>query len=130
MTGADETTSQAETMRRAANLMRERAKAATEGPWKQDDDFPGDVIAIRMGDEDEDNSEIVVRDRMLNSDDAVYIASWHTDVALAVAEWLEHAASLTDSRVFPQSDPVMEGYPLTVARTYLGETAATTGEAP
>ena len=39
----------------------------------------------------------------------------------AVAGWLEREAALIDAQVFPQSDPVMERYPLAVARAYLGE---------
>ena len=53
--------------------------------------------------------------------DAEYIASWHPLVALAVAGLLEREAALIEAQVFPQSDPVMERYPLAVARAYLGE---------
>jgi hypothetical protein len=52
---------------------------------------------------------------------AEHVASWHPAVALAVADWLEREAALIDAQVFPQSDPVMERYPLAVARAYLGE---------
>jgi hypothetical protein len=119
----------AETIRRAAKLMRERAELATDGHWEQASEHPGNVIAVRMDPtgQFDDDQETVAAD-LPWSDDAEYIAGMHPGVALALADLLEREAALIDSQVFPQSDPAMERYPLAVARAYLGETAATTGE--
>jgi hypothetical protein len=78
----------AEVLRRAAALMRERAEAATPGPWftgrSHDDDAtpfvrkPGWwVVASRTDD-----------------GDARHIASWSPVAALAVADWLDHEAEM------------------------------------
>lgn len=98
----------AETLRRAAALMRERAEAATPGPWatgRSSDDMPAFVrkpgwwvIASRTDD-----------------GDAHHIASWQPLVALAVAEWLDHEAEMHEM----EYDTT---HALAVAGAYLGST--------
>lgn len=63
-------------LREAAALMRERAEAATPGPWTYEDapnGFPPMVDKPHLS-------------------DAEHIASWHPAVALAVADWLDAQA--------------------------------------
>ena len=106
----------AETLRRAASLMRERAEEATEGPWTTwADPKPGiDKAAVETawtrGDPDDGGS--LVTD-WCDLPDAEHIASWHPAVALAVADWLDATAA--------RIEEIHEA--LTVARAYLGESA-------
>jgi hypothetical protein len=87
-----------EELRAAARLMRERAEKATPGPWQ----WWGDRSAPYDGPEDPpppDYWRISVGDDLAHVDtekqaDAVYVASMHPAVALAVADWLEAEASL------------------------------------
>ena len=103
----------AETLRKAASLMRERAEATTpdaawtEGHyWIADYDMHGDPVQTEIG-------------GMGGAGDAAHYSSWHPAVALAVADWLEQAAihfeggSLT---VHPMAKRA-----IAVARAYLGE---------
>lgn len=48
-------------------------------------------------------------------------AGFDPDTVRAIAALLECEASFIDAQVFPRSDPVIERYPLAVARAYLGE---------
>jgi len=114
----------AETIRRAAALMRERAEAMPPPPWRAEgrdvtatQDYSGDDF-----DPDWDCAFNVAVCR--RQDEAEHIASWHPLVALAVADWLDREAAFIDAQVFPRSDPAMERYPLAVARAYLGEESA------
>lgn len=108
----------AETLRRAAELMRERAEAATNYPWMASapgevwKHYDGQVRAVGFPD-DFDPSICDV----LDNADAQHIASWHPDVALAVADWLDRIGA--DDR--PTSALDREGRSaLAVARAYLG----------
>src|SRR5450755_4470191 len=99
----------AETRRRAAHLMRERAMEATPGPWEHDD---AEVIA---------DQESVVDG--LNPANAVHIAGMHPGVALALADWLDAEARDDEVRAFlaeARGHEVYEGArangPLKVAR--------------
>lgn len=122
----------ADTLRRAASLMRERADGASPGPWAHIDEAPcGTPIAyshVKAGD-------WLVADCGTADDmaawNAPHIASWHPGVALAVADWLDREADgqdLVDSveRVSVEIDGEVEvvhsTYPeaLAVARAYLG----------
>lgn len=118
-----------ETIRRAAALMRQRADAATPGPWA-----PGGPHIHPW--------ELVVDHQLplveFTSDEhgranAAHVASWHPAVALAVADWLEVAAR--DHRPIPTVTtpsfqkcvtcgkdpcPTLAGA-AAVARAYLGE---------
>lgn len=106
----------AETLRRAAALMRERAEAATSGPWERNGDdiwMPGDVIAVTT-----------CRDVTADVD---HIASWHPIVALAVADSLFAAAAHIESfDCEAHCEPSGCELVLTATRTaraYLGESA-------
>ena len=124
----------AETIRRAAVLVRERAaEAEKEGygsshpgrPWcpewtwsvvrHVERNLDAECTAHPWGSENEGDCNTWGRYA------GYHIAAMHPGVALALADWLEREAALIDAQVFPQSDPAMEKYPLAVARTYLGE---------
>jgi hypothetical protein len=97
----------ADTLRRAANLMRERARLVPASPWfsavHDVTTYDGlDVIA---------SSGLTVRSQ--------YVASWHPLVAAFVADWLDaEAAALWDPPICTYS----ANHALDVARAYLGET--------
>jgi hypothetical protein len=102
----------AEKLRRAAKVLRERAEAATPGPWYVDPksrgadvrglpentsyDYRGDSVATAA---DGDFGAC-------GTEDATYIALLDPTVALAVADWLEFEAKvmmlhLSEGRLFP-----------------------------
>lgn len=90
----------AETLRRAASLMRDRAEGAAQGVW--------DEVAVR--DVDGRTFNAVEADGRLvceiprtpqGSADSWHVASWHPSVALAVADWLE-AADVAHERAFEE----------------------------
>jgi hypothetical protein len=106
----------AELLREAAALMRERAEAATAGPWEcvlgeisagNAADYTDVAVAV-IGPKGDDRQD----------DNAEHIASWHPAVALAVADWLEQ-----ESRVTCHSDNPTRTQALAVARAYLGRPA-------
>src|SRR5574337_1427575 len=72
----------AELLRQAATILRERAKAATPGPWEASL-LDGLVWANRLGDP--------VSGSTL-PEDAAYIATVDPDFGKAVADWLDLAA--------------------------------------
>lgn len=127
----------ADLLRRAASLMRERAEAATPGPWRFTDAetvadvWDGGLVVVNPNRDPIAN----VSDQWYESDpdepapvdDARHIASWHPAVALAVADWLEHAAARAESKIQHggKESPVWshERDALAVARAYLGESA-------
>lgn len=81
-----------ETLRRAAALMREEAHAAGRN-----------VLWNRVA-------------KMAGERQAGHIARWHPDTAVAVADWLDHAADLADDGAFL----IELDKPVAVARAYLG----------
>jgi hypothetical protein len=106
----------AETLRRAAALMRELAQAATPGPWLVEaDDFYVNVLVDESG----PGQVYIARDFQQGHDDgesdAAYVASWDPAVAFAVADWLGDHAEAADSLLI---DP--DPRALAVARIYLG----------
>ena len=109
----------AELLREAAALMRQRAEAATEGPWSltyiSEAAVPSQHAVDRhyvMGCFDGNPKNPTGPAAMCEFPaDADYIASWHPAVALAVADWLDNAA-----RIWPFDGPPA----LAVARAYLG----------
>jgi hypothetical protein len=128
--------SPAETIRRAAKLMRERAEAASKGPWRSyiegRDHWGGDSI-IGTPDRDPGSGDLYVHvgDGYHGKweADQDHIAGWHPLVALAVADWLDGAAERAkeldgykSTAAFPL---LLEGFrnPLAVASAYLGETS-------
>ena len=82
----------AETLRRAARLMRSNAERATAGSWTVSSQY-GRVDVFRHpyspGDE-------MVAERV-DAYDAEHIASWHPAVALAVADQLDEQAAFYES---------------------------------
>lgn len=116
MNGMSETS---EVLRRAAGLMRERAEAATPGPWEilwnavayiDTVADPGDPTGQTPMQSPEKVADAGERDR-------VHIASWHPAVALAVADWLDLVARLLDEGFDANAETHAA---LTVARAYLG----------
>jgi len=98
-------------LRRAATLIRERAQAATPGPW----DANGRWVWSRI------RPEAVYG--TAEPDDVAHIASWHPDVALAVADWLDYVAALLDVGSAGMLGTQLD-LALAVAHAYLGEVTA------
>jgi hypothetical protein len=112
--------SPAETLRRAAKRMRERAGTATPGPWRpvagiwQSETFAA-VIGPKGVPENAETWLMATGHGAASQEaDADHASSWHPGVALAVAEWLDAAAQAWDERM--EWDEA-----LIVARAYLGE---------
>jgi len=92
-------------LRRAAALMRERANAATLGPWKSylegRDHWGGDSFIMTAG----DGEDLYVHVQVSSTynpkfgEDQDHIAAWSPPVALAVADWLEATARDADEFV-------------------------------
>lgn len=116
-----------ETLRRAAALMRERAEAATPSPWRA----VGDQLRATAADAlIEDNILVAYatgHDHRLGikksgaAPDAEHAASWHPDVALAVADWLDLTADFEPQWAISRGLQPVAQRALAVARTYLGE---------
>jgi hypothetical protein len=114
----------ADTIRRAAKVMRGHAEAATKGPWR--------AVAGRWGDEtfaavvapegDPANAETWLmatgRGSICQEADAKHAAFWHPGVAVAVADWLDRFGDLVYCYGPAEFDAA-----LAVARAYLGEVA-------
>jgi hypothetical protein len=116
--------SPAETLRRAAKLMRERADAAPKGhwpalPWGVEDCEHGCPCVVYHGEYAPfDEPQVPLIQFVCDAETpehAEHIASWHPLAAAAVAGWLE--AEAADAAVFPLRFPQA----LAVARAYLGE---------
>lgn len=106
-----------ETLREAARLMRERAEAATPGPWTT---HGIGVLAPRERDDIAEGpgrifeAQLPYRSERMRANTA-HVVGMHPGVALAVADWLEAEVWASESPGFP------EPRALTVARVYLGE---------
>jgi hypothetical protein len=89
-------------LRAAAKLMRERAQAATEGPWSVKV-LPPPKPSLRVYVSPNEKHMIVNPGGNVADGgrlpDAEHIASWHPGVALAVADWLELYAVWFDGAV-------------------------------
>lgn len=115
----------AETIRRAAKLMRERAEAATPGSWLgvmgrfEDADWP--CVITAEGDLKDARTWLLgAGNGGVNREaDAAHAGSWHPLVALAVADWLESFNGTAWGPAVRHS-PEYE-YALKIARAYLGE---------
>ena len=107
----------ADTLRRAAKLMRERVAELPPLPWKAEG---RDVLATQDYEADEAHGWLPDWGCAFNvavcarQDEAEHIATWSPPVALAVADWLE--AEAADAGPFPLRFPQA----LAVARAYLG----------
>ncbi len=109
----------ADLLREAANLMRERAEAASPSPWSEYG-YPVETVTGEGGestvrDPDGFDVALMTSDQF---DDCPHIASWHPAVALAVADWLEATADEFDTEC-----PSTYGDAIAVATTYLGRDA-------
>lgn len=126
----------AETIATAAGLMRERAEAATPGPWRpvagiwQDETFAA-VIDIKGVAGDAGTWLMATgRGAACQEADADHAASWHPLVVLEVAGWLDGRAR-DAKRAFPKAhgrwsfascdDPAGIDAALKISRAYLGE---------
>jgi hypothetical protein len=109
-----------EEIRRAAALMRERAQAATPGPWRVGPEgSEGSYLLPSLGGIRERSRFIGILNGRVQPEDghnAAHVASWHPVVALAVADWLDGTADATESE--PEHYPV-DLQALAVARAYL-----------
>ena len=115
-----------ETLREAAQLMRERAEGATAGPWKR---FgmagvaaPDWEIVDERRIECDDCGEPVALLGCVTNGDAEHIAALDPTVALAVADWLDVVVADTTlkcgSYTYPDAGNVPD-HALAVARAYL-----------
>lgn len=85
-------------LREAAKVLRERAKAATPGPWWNGVSL-GNVVFSSTGLDD----DIAVTEGFGKRADAAYIALVHPLVGLALADWLDDEAcriEMTGVRLF------------------------------
>lgn len=123
-------------LRRAAALMRERAEAATRGPWRSEN-YPNGQAPLVIG----EGMAVAETFDKTHLSDANHIASWHPGVAVPIADWLDwvaHCREVIDgvaARVREQMrEPKGPGkasqmfedtevHALTIARAYLGESA-------
>lgn len=105
----------AETLRRAASLMRSRAKAATPGPWQVGQDVDSGQRFI-YDERWTELAEVAEWSRWLGNPQ--HIASWHPAVALAVADWLDRIGEM-----YPDGHSIGNHHALAVARAYLGESS-------
>jgi hypothetical protein len=116
----------AEFLREAASLMRERAAAATPGPWlaatgsgpkrrKQQVALLG-VESLR-GQGEKGCLAVFAGLNEHRADDAEHAASWHPSVAPAVADWLDDVAQRWKFPALAYND---SDHALAVASAYLG----------
>jgi len=126
----------AETLRRAAALMRARAEAEAqaESGWnewprrdiEQDGTCDGcaeqKALVAAYDDPTGDNEPWLCAGCAAETD---HIQSWHPAVALAVADWLEGVAARIETKIRKGGSETgvwsHEKHALTVARAYLGE---------
>jgi hypothetical protein len=75
-------------LRKAAETLRERAKAADAPPWEQDGvvGSPWNDLIVN------DASNGIIADCDTSDENAAYIATMHPGVGLALAEWLDQCA--------------------------------------
>ena len=111
----------------SAEVLRERAEAATPGPWLVGDGGAwshlynpsvttnGSAADVSADEWVAECGPVEVRGKQ----DAQHIASWHPAVALAVAELLEADARLMEQTAFAGAD-WEAAKSLAVARAYLG----------
>ena len=114
----------AETLRRAAALMRERAWTATPGPWSTYRTLTHRCIKSNAGGLGARVNTLVGMSAESKSFNAEHLASWHPAVALAVADWIDsHARDLllADGHLPSCDSPGDVEQALAVARAYLGD---------
>lgn len=139
MTNETPAESPAETIRRAAALMRQRAEAATPGPWSAHRYWVFDQEIWRINTPPVGGECIEVvggfaeKGGVHAQSDAEHIASWHPIVVLAVADLfnaLAHDMEFFGAASSPKGLLVLDGeggfrndwtLALAAARAYLGE---------
>jgi hypothetical protein len=105
-------------LRQAATVLRERADAATPGPWRTDVEIDG----VHAGSRTVVRAGVGYRSRVVSvgqtrphhskgEASAAYIATMHPGVGHALADWLDNEASIMGDHLAA----------LTVARAVLGE---------
>ena len=136
MSTTEEAVTPAALLRKAAANMRERAQAATPGPWWpvagiwQAETFAA-VIGPKGVPEDAETWLMATgRGAVCQEADADHAASWHPLVAAAVAEWLEASAEHAERAESEGASIHPDSYALKVARAYLGETVPGEDAAP
>ena len=114
----------ADLLREAAAKMRERAEAATPGPWEH----YGDCIVWPSEKGPAANDPVLAMVGPAHDGCGAHIASWHPAVALAVADWLWETANLIEVHAGTEcAEPCLHptcrviDRALAVARAYLGE---------
>ena len=119
-----------ETLRKAAALMRERAEAATPGPWVYAyESVTVEVDGCTCGTQGgpwghESGCGLELPHVEASAPDAEHIASWHPAVALAVADWLDAEADVDEvAREMGGRGHTEESQCVAVARAYLGSDA-------
>lgn len=114
--------SPAEELREAARLMRERAQAASPGPWERYEHDLGDGTSywdVAAPSHDRPGYAQYVtppRNDPKGAADSAYIAGMHPLVALAVADWLDSCGAKAEGVI---DEPVSVEHALDVARAYL-----------
>lgn len=88
-------TTAAATIRRAAQLIRERAANATPGEWYAD----GDLGVYAYGSEDIPDCPKVFTDHAATREDIEHIAGFGPLVAVAIAEWLDAEADRLEQHI-------------------------------
>lgn len=91
-------------LRRAASLMRERAQAATPGPWRHMCMGSDGCLVIRDSGTIRERGHGRVakfgqKEWKPDHFDADFVSSWSPPVALAVADWLEDTARQADENL-------------------------------
>lgn len=119
--GGKDSEAPAATLRRAAALMRERAAAATPGPWQHMCLGSEACMVLRTNGTPRDRGRGRVarfgqKEWKADHADADHVMGMHPGVALAVADWLDETAGHADSGC--QCPRVQHA--LSVARAYLG----------
>ena len=98
----------AELLRKAATILRERAEAATPGPWRVcAEGSEGSRIAPDCADKRERSRFIGVLNGRVQPEDgrnAAYIATMHPGAGLALADWLEDEVHRAKYREDQQAD--------------------------
>lgn len=102
----------ADLLREAAALMRQRAEPfAARGPWEVNPEDPRSIESRYL---------IGPVAQNVHTGGAEHIASWHPDVALAVADWLDYVAQIADDSTIPFGEFGFDRAAIAVARAYLG----------
>lgn len=113
----------AQVLREAAALMRKRAEAAqpatSKGGWIVDRGNPfANANEVFSGPESRNSHDVATA---TDNETAEHIASWHPDVALAVADWLDAMAPVAQIEIDQRwGHGIATTGALTVARAYLG----------